>query len=42
MLLFAFGKLPGGGFKIMEVITAIVALALIAYLFVSIFKPEKF
>jgi len=26
----------------MEIITAIVALALIVYLFVSIFKPEKF
>jgi len=26
----------------MQIITAIVALALIVYLFVSIFKPEKF
>ncbi|MCX6553526.1 MAG: K(+)-transporting ATPase subunit F [Candidatus Aminicenantes bacterium] len=26
----------------MQLITAIVALALIVYLFVSIFKPEKF
>ena len=42
MLMFAFGEIPGGGFEIMEIITAIVALALIVYLFVSIFKPEKF
>ncbi len=42
MLLLAFGEIPGGGFEIMEMITAIVALALIVYLFVSIFKPEKF
>ncbi len=42
MPLFAFGKLPGGGCKIMEMITAIVALALVGYLFISIFKPEKF
>ena len=42
ILLFAFGEIPGGGFEIMQIITAIVALALIVYLFVSIFKPEKF
>ena len=42
MLLFVYGEIPGGGFKIMEMITAIIALALIVYLFVSIFKPEKF
>lgn len=42
ILLFALGEIPGGGFEMMEIITAIVALALIIYLFVSIFKPEKF
>jgi len=42
MLLFAFGKRTGGGCKIMEMITAIFAVALIGYLFVSICKPEKF
>jgi K+-transporting ATPase KdpF subunit len=42
ILLLVPGKIPGGGFKIMEIITAIAALALIVYLFVSIFKPEKF
>ena len=42
MLLPAFGEIPGGGFEIMEIITAVVALALIVYLFVSIFRPEKF
>jgi len=26
----------------MEIITAVIALALIVYLFLSIFKPEKF
>jgi len=26
----------------MEILTAVIALALIVYLFVSIFKPEKF
>jgi K+-transporting ATPase KdpF subunit len=40
--MLAFGEISGGGFEIMEMITAIVALALIVYLFVSIFKPEKF
>jgi len=42
MFLFTLGKIPGGGFEIMKIITIIVALALIVYLFVSIFKPEKF
>ena len=42
MLLLASGEIPGGGFAMMEMITAIAALALIVYLFVSIFKPEKF
>jgi K+-transporting ATPase KdpF subunit len=40
--LYAPGEIPGGGFKIMQIITVMAALALIAYLFVSIFKPEKF
>jgi K+-transporting ATPase KdpF subunit len=42
MLLFALGGIPGGGFEIMQIITGFFALALIVYLFVSIFKPEKF
>ena len=42
MLLFALGNIPGGGFKMMQIITGFFALALIVYLFVSIFKPEKF
>jgi K+-transporting ATPase KdpF subunit len=40
--LFAPGEIPGGGFEMMEIITAILALALVFYLFISIFKPEKF
>jgi K+-transporting ATPase KdpF subunit len=42
VLLLALGEIPGKGFAMMQAITAIVALALIVYLFVSIFKPEKF
>jgi K+-transporting ATPase KdpF subunit len=41
-LLFAHGKISGRGFAMMQIITGIIALALIVYLFVSIFKPEKF
>jgi|GEM_PF-1611418 len=40
--MFALGEIPGGGFEMMQIITGFVALALIIYLFVSIFKPEKF
>jgi K+-transporting ATPase KdpF subunit len=40
--LFAAGKFLAKGFEIMEIITAAIALVLIVYLFVSIFKPEKF
>jgi len=40
--MFALGKIPGGGFEMMQIITGIIALALIVYLFVSIFKPDKF
>lgn len=42
MLLLAFGEIPGGGYEMMQIVTVIVVLALIVYLFVSIFKPEKF
>jgi K+-transporting ATPase KdpF subunit len=38
----AAGEIPGGGDEMMEIATAIGALVLIVYLFVSIFKPEKF
>jgi K+-transporting ATPase KdpF subunit len=42
ILLSALGEIPGEGFAMMQVITGIVALSLVVYLFVSIFKPEKF
>jgi K+-transporting ATPase KdpF subunit len=42
LLLFVLGDIPGGGFEIMQIITGFFALALIVYLFISIFKPEKF
>jgi K+-transporting ATPase KdpF subunit len=41
-LLSALGKIPGKGVAMMQIVTGIVALSLIAYLFVSIFRPEKF
>ena len=40
--MFALGEIPGGGFEIMQIITGFFALALIVYLFISIFKPDKF
>lgn len=40
--MLVLGEIPERGFKIMEIVTALIALALIVYLFVSIFKPEKF
>lgn len=42
VLLLTFGEIPGENFTMTQIITAAVALALIVYLFVSIFKPEKF
>jgi K+-transporting ATPase KdpF subunit len=42
ILLLGLGKFPGSGFAMMQILTVFVALALIIYLFVAIFKPEKF
>ena len=42
VLLCGVGEVPGKGFSMMQIITVVVALALIVYLFVSIFKPDKF
>jgi len=36
------GEVPGGGREMMQIIIGVAALALVVYLFVSIFKPEKF
>jgi K+-transporting ATPase KdpF subunit len=36
------GEIPGKGGAMMEMITILIALALIVYLFISIFRPERF
>jgi K+-transporting ATPase KdpF subunit len=36
------GEISGGGHEMMQIIIGVAALALVIYLFVSIFKPEKF